>query len=89
MRARLLLFGIAVARNGKTVLAANASGSGIAYALWSGGIVKTYATSFVEPMGAASIPRCARRRQISASCSMRSAVSSTKRRASPSERPSA
>jgi hypothetical protein len=51
-----LLFGIAVARGGKTLLAANASGSGIAYALWTGGVAKTYTTTFVEPIGAGYDP---------------------------------
>ncbi len=53
---RELIFDIAIARNGKTVLGANASGSGIAFALWSGTAAKTYTTSFVEPIGAAYDP---------------------------------
>jgi hypothetical protein len=51
-----LIFDIAVARNGKTVLGANASGSGIAFSLWSGVAAKTYTTTFVEPLGAAYDP---------------------------------
>jgi hypothetical protein len=51
-----LIFGIALSRNGKSVLGANAGGSGQSFAVWGGTPLLSYVTSFVEPIGAAYDP---------------------------------